>query len=190
MMDPLVLIAEDRAAARAADDPCVDRCVLGTVNSKSQVEQRVLVLRDVEDELAIFYSATSAKHRELTRQRFEASLLVFLPTVGVQYRIAANLEPIPSNIVRDSWQLKPNAAKRMDALYKRYPQSTVIGDVETFETQFLSSVPPVQAPQHSVGYFIHPQTIERLELRTDPAMHLRTRYRLSDGQWESVRLVP
>ena len=189
-MNPVKVLQEDRDLARVREDPCVDRCVLGTIDSQGEVQQRVLVLRDIDGQLALFYSATSAKHRELTERGFKASLLTFFPTIGVQYRMSIQLHPIESNIVRDSWQFKPNAAKRMDALYRRFPQGTVVSDIEEFETLYAASVPPRQAPQHSVGYFVRPELIERLVLKTDPAMHVRERYLRQNDSWVNLRLVP
>lgn len=189
-MNPVTLLRSSRSLARQKLDPCVDRCVLGTRNHLGEVEQRVLVLRDIEDELAVFYSASSAKHRELLESEFTASLLVFLPTIGMQFRITANLAQIDSALVAESWQMKPNAAKRMDALYRKFPQSTVIGDLDEFEIAFAASVPPTQSPRHGVGYFIRPKKVECLELRTDPNMHVRTLYELVNGEWRSKRLVP
>ena len=151
---------------------------------------RILVLRDIRDRLAVFYSSTSAKHRELTLDRFKASLLVFLPSIGVQYRLRAQLEVIDSEIVHEHWQLKPNAAKRIDALYQRFPQGTIVENATEFETQFAARVPPRQAPSHSVGYYIAPFEIERLELRQDPDMHRRELFNQRDNDWEVQRLVP
>lgn len=189
-VDPVALFQEDRNRARDAEDACVDRCVLGTQVHGQPVSMRVLVLRDIDDRLAVFYSSTSSKHIELASTKFKASLLVFFPTIGIQYRIRADLEQVAEDVVKSHWQLKPNAAKRMDSLYRRYPQGTVIADEEQFKTQFAAAVPPVQAPSHSVGYYIEPFEIERLELHDDPAMHDRNLFKRRNSRWEVHALVP
>lgn len=190
MTDPLHLLEQDRHLAREATDPMVDRCVLGTPHRAQGVSLRTLVLREIDDRLAVFYSRTSSKHAELLENQCRASLLIFLPTIGVQYRLDAVLEEIPKSVIESHWQLKPNAAKRMDAIYERRPQSTVIDDYDAFETLFAATVPPRKAPANGTGCYIEPWRVERLELKTDPHMHDRKLFELQDDEWHVQQLVP
>ena len=188
--DPLARLAQDRSAARRASDPMVDRCVLGTISRNRRAALRTLVLRDIDDRLALFYSNSSSKHIELMNADHVGSLLVFLPSIGVQYRMEARFEAIARSVIEAHWQLKPNAAKRMDSVYERLPQSTLVDDFEAFETQFAAAVPPRRAPRNCAGVFIVPQLVERLELRTDPTMHERIVFTRNGDGWRRQYLVP
>ena len=188
--DPIELLVRDRADARESNDPMVDRCVLGTVNRNGRAALRTLVLREIDDRLALFYSRTSAKHAEVITNGNRGSLLIFLPSIGVQYRIEARFEEISRSVIESHWQLKPEASKRMDSIYERHPQSTVIEDFNTFETLFAATVPPRQRPPKRVGNFVLADLVERLELRADPQMHDRKLFKRSETDWEVQRLVP
>lgn len=188
--DPLVLLSQDRSEAGRTNDPLVDRCVLGTVDRNGHPALRTLVLREIDERLALFYSRSSTKHVELLNNGLCASVLVFLPSIGVQYRIESRFEDIPRSVIEEHWQLKPDAAKRMDSIYERHPQSTVIEDFAAFETLFAATVPPRKSPQNGCGVFIVPEVIERLELRTDPHMHDRKLYTRKDDGWRVQHLVP
>ena len=59
-MDPIEQFYADRAEAQAAQDPMAAVCCVASYDG-AQVQQRTLVLRDVEGELAIFINATSPK---------------------------------------------------------------------------------------------------------------------------------
>ena len=188
--DPIMLLMHDRAEARKSNDPMVDRCVLGTVNRNGHAALRTLVLRDVDDRLALFYSKSSAKHPEIATNGNRGSLLVVLPSVGVQYRIDARFEEITRSVIESHWQLKPDASKRMDAIYERHPQSTVIDDFDAFETLFAATAPPRQRPPNGVGVFVIPELVERLELLADPQMHERKIYKRLGDEWKMQPLVP
>ena len=188
--DPIELLMRDRADARESSDPMVDRCVLGTVNRNGHATLRTLVLRDVDERLALFYSKSSTKHAEVLTNGNRGSLLILLPSIGVQYRINARFEAISRSVIESHWQLKPDASKRMDAIYERHPQSTVIEDFDAFETLFAATVPPRKRPPNGVGVFVDAELVERLELRADPQMHDRKLFKRSGDEWETQQLVP
>ena len=57
MTTPLELFQADRSRAREAGDPMAAVCVLATVSDEGQPEARTLVLRLVEEQLALFMQA-------------------------------------------------------------------------------------------------------------------------------------
>ena len=189
-VDPIETLMRDRDEARKADDPMVDRCVLGTVDRRGHAALRTLVLRDLDDRFALFYSKSSAKHAEVITNGNRGTLLIFLPSIGVQYRINARFEEISRSVIESHWQLKPDASKRMDSIYERHPQSTVIEDFGAFETLFAATVPPRRRPPNGAGVFIVPELVERLELHADPQMHDRKLFKRNANEWEIQQLVP
>lgn len=188
--DPLVLLSNDRVEARRTNDPLVDRCILGTVDRNGRSALRTLVLREIDERLALFYSRSSAKHVELMNNGLRGAILIFLPSIGVQYSIESRFEDIPRSVVEEHWQLKPDAAKRMDSIYERHPQSTVIDNFESFKTLFAATVPPRKSPANGCGVFLVPAVVDRLELRTDPHMHDRKLFTRKDDRWHVQHLVP
>ena len=109
-MDPIEQFYADRAEAQAAQDPMAAVCCVASYDG-AQVQQRTLVLRDVEGELAIFINATSPKWATL-QDAF--SLTTWWPSVQVQYRMQGTTSLLDSNLVAESWQLRPDSPKRMD----------------------------------------------------------------------------
>lgn len=188
--DPLELLLQDRSKARRSNDPLVDRCVLGTVDRLGHAALRTLVLREIDNRIALFYNQTSTKHVELTNHGHRGSILIFLPSIGVQYRLKSRFEKISKSVIEHHWQLKPDAAKRMDSIYERHPQSTVIDDFDAFETLFKATAPPRKSTPNGIGVFVVPELIERLELHDDPRMHDRKVFVREDDDWRVYRLVP
>lgn len=185
------MLARDRVAARQKDDPMDNRCVLGTQDRRGRVAMRTLVLRDLGHRLGVFYNASSAKSAELATSDGRASLMIFLPMIGVQYRIQAKLEPISHREIALRWRFKPDAAKRMDVVYEAMPQSSLVDDFAGVQELFDNAEPPRDTPTNSVGCYIEPYEIERLELREDPHMHARQLFTLNDaGEWTMRHVVP
>ena len=191
--DPLARLGADRAAARAQNDGGAAVCMLGTVNDDGDVEQRTLVLRDLADaaghaRLALFFSGTAPKWQQL-RRRPLCSIATWMPTIQVQYRMHARWEPIPEELVRTSWQLRPDIPKKLDWLYQEVPQSEPIERALLEARLGESQAVPDAAPDTAMGVYLLPERIERLEL--SGAVHLREHYRLdATGGWQYEHLVP
>lgn len=193
MTDPLHLLTTDRHAAHGRGDPWASLCVLATVAADGSPHARVLVLRDLEPGLCVFINASSPKQRQI-QHRTEAALLVYLASLGVQYRMDVELVALDSAVVHGSWALRPEIPKVMDWLYEtRLAQSTPIESRQTLLTMFeevrseLPSEP--SAPAGAVGYRLEPRRIERLKLSGDQ-VHERDLYEASDSGWTYSPLVP
>lgn len=188
---PLELLAADRAAARAADDPCAGLCTLATVDAAGHPKARMLVLRDVEGRLAVFCNETSPKWQEL---ELSASLaaVVWLPSLQVQYRLQCDTRPVARSLVHESWQLRPEAPKRLDWFYTRVqPQSSPIASREVLLAELgrLTLREPLKAPRTAAGVFLEPFLVERLDLNGDGVHDRRQFQRRPDG-WRETVLVP
>ncbi len=193
MEDPLALLANDRKKARVANDPWASLCVLATVDAIGEPQARVLVLRDVDARLALFINGTSPKHAEL---EFSARhvVLIYLASVGVQYRLSVVFEPLPSEIVRRSWLDRPRIPKVMDWFYERdQPQSSIVPSRDQLDRRFAeldAELPAtVEAPANALGYYLNIERLERLELAND-RVHSRRRFERSGAQWTAAELIP
>jgi pyridoxamine 5'-phosphate oxidase len=190
-VDPLALLAADRRLAREQQDPCANLCTLANVDETGLPQARTLVLRDLEARLAVFVNATSPKYPSL--ETGPVSVVVWLPTVNVQYRLACTTEPVPAATVAESWLLRPEPPKRMDWLYARVQaQSTPVESREALLAMLARLDPPepLTAPEVAMGFFLLPSRIERLDLGQADGIHDRRRYTLGNPGWYEAVLVP
>lgn len=190
-MDPWQQLHSDRAAAGQAEDPCASLCYLATVELSGAPQVRTLVLRDLGDGgLGLFVNSTSPKWEQFTAG---VSVLVYLPSLGLQYRIQASLEPIAKATVDASWALRPPTPKRLDWLYQSYQaQSSVVADQATLLDALDSQIPdaPEQAPESAQGLKLVPQQIERLDLNAQGGPHHRQLFKRENNRWLALTLIP
>ena len=182
MSNPLEQLAADRSSAFENKDPCAGLCTLASLDDSGWPDARTLVLRNLDGELAVFVNATSPKFTHLDR----VSVVIWLPTVNVQYRLRCDTTPVPAAIVADSWQLRPDPPKRMDWLYTtRQAQSTPISSREML-LEMLSSLDlpePLVAPDTARGLYLHPEQIDRLDLGMENGVHDRRRLPAGQSRW-------
>lgn len=197
-MDPLKRLHEDRRQARDSRDPWSELCVVSTVTAAGEPSARVLVVRELDldpgaavPSLGIFVNASSPKVEEFSTSSTVA-VLIYLPSVMVQYRLRCTVDPIDPSLVREAWQMRPEVPKRMDWLYETHPQSTEIGSrrklIEAVSGEHGEQ--PLVAPESAIGYLFQPFEVERLDLSHADAPHDRRRYSLSESDWTEAILVP
>jgi pyridoxamine 5'-phosphate oxidase len=193
MNDPLLQLAHDRGRARDKADPWANLCVVSTIDANQLPQSRVVVLRDVAERLAVFINGTSPKHTEFTYATHQA-VLVYLSSIGVQYRLTTTVEAVPRAIVAASWLDRPRIPKVMDHLYENIaPQSSHIESREAFMARFATldaqMADDVTAPDQALGYYLTVDRLERLELAGDRP-HTRIAYRRTPSGWHAATLIP
>ena len=198
-MNPLGRLDEDRCQARENQDPWAELCVVSTITAGGEPSARVLVVRELDPDantpespvLGIFVNASSPKVDEFSNSSTVA-VLIYLPSVMVQYRLRCTLDPIEPAVVREAWQMRPEIPKRMDWVYETNPQSSEIASrqalIDAVASQYRDE--PLRAPESAVGYVFQPVEIERLDLSGGNAPHDRRRYTARDGAWMEAVLVP
>ncbi len=190
--DPLTRLADDRARARERDDPCANLCTLASVDAAGHPQARTLVLREVDDRLAVFGNETSPKWQQMAGSA-SLAVVVWLPTLQVQYRLQCDTRPVPKPRVHESWLLRPEAPKRLDWFYTReLGQSTAVTSRDELLARLegLTLRDPLLAPRTAAGVFLEPATVERLDLATGDGIHDRILYRRQADGWHAVTLVP
>ena len=188
--DPMHLFAQERQQAWDAQDPSAALCTVANVNQAGEAELRTLVLRDVDGELAIFVNATSPKWPQL---QAGLALQTYWPSVQVQYRLRMACTEIPSEVVHESWALRPQSPRRMDWLYHHIqPQSSSIESRERLLSELanLDEQEPLVAPPEARGLSLTAIEVERLDLNQPNGVHDRRRYRRTDSGWTATVLVP
>ncbi len=191
--DPLALLSADRNEAQQRADPWASLCVLATISPQGSPQARVLVLRDLDPGLGIFINMSSPKHHQIEASG-TVGILIYLASIGVQYRLDARLAAIDPETIRSSWTLRPEIPKVMDWLYEtRVPQSTALDSREALLNLYedvQSTLPDDPgAPDGATGYRINPSRIERLQLSGD-RVHERDLYIASSEAWSHHVLVP
>ena len=212
-MDPLGWLHKDRLQARQRQDPWAELCVVATVTGAGEPSARVLVVRELDlgtetasasapqrdqphagttnPALGIFVNASSPKVDEFSHSSTVA-VLIYLPSVMVQYRLRCALNAIDPVVVREAWRMRPEVSKRMDWLYETHPQSTEIASrrmlLDTVSSE--SRAQPLLAPESAVGYLFQPIEVERLDLGHPDAPHDRRRYSAREGDWVEAVLIP
>jgi pyridoxine/pyridoxamine 5'-phosphate oxidase len=109
--DPLGLLLRDRQTAREREDPCANLCTLANVDGDGLPQARTLVLREIERRLAVFVNATSPKFPFLDDAT--VSVVVWLPSISIQYRLACATTLVEPAVVAQSWQLRPDPPPRV-----------------------------------------------------------------------------
>lgn len=194
MADPIAWLRAEREEARRKRDPNANLCVLATVDG-GEPQARMLVLRDVPADasgeplqLGLFLNRSSPKFGQLAQSASQA-VLVYLPSLSVQYRLRCALARIPGEVVRRNWLQRPLVAKRQDWLYERHPQGSALASRQQLVD--LLSVPSADtAPDSALGYLLEINRVERLQVNQPDGIHDRRRFTLNDGEWREEVLVP
>ena len=196
--DPIALVVEDRARARAAGDPLADLCVLATGGGAEETGPpgvRPIVLRDVGPQgIGLLISRTSPKWEPLSEGRYEV-LLLWL-TIRRQYRVRGGVAPMPDALVETYWNQKVHASRLLDLYYATYgAQSTTVPSRERFlegiDTlrQRYPSPEAVPRPELLRGVYLVPERIEAWRGSPD-RLHDRRRFARAGGEWREETLVP
>lgn len=190
--NPLTLLAADRRRARERDDPCANLCTLATVDASGHPQARTLVLRDLEGRLALFGNETSPKWRQIASNP-SLAIVVWLPSLQLQYRLQCTPRPVAKSVVQESWQLRPETPKRLDWFYTRVqPQSSAIDGRAALAAgvEGLRLREPLVAPRTAAGVYLEASFVERLDLATADGLHDRRAYRHHGSGWQTFTLVP
>ena len=191
-MNPIEQFIAERNLAREAADPMAHLCTVANADDAGQVHMRTLVLRDVPGGLGLFINATSPKWPYLSKA---VDLLTYWPSTQIQYRIHADVAPLAADLIKESWQLRPPAPKKMDWFYHlKLQQSSEIEDraalLQSLDGMTAELPEELHAPEEARGLLLNPTRIERLDLTQENGVHDRTLASFQDDQWTSQTLVP
>jgi pyridoxamine 5'-phosphate oxidase len=195
-VNPLTNIMNDRAEARKQGDSNADTCFLALADKDGQASVRTLVLREITDRhVVLFLNRTSPKW-QLFQQGANYELLLWYTSMQRQYRIQGTMQPLDREIVKQTWQRRPQGSKYLDYLYQEMaPQSSEIESREQLanEIQRLKQsykVDDMQAPADVGGIELIANRVEMLDLNREDRIHDRRVFSLQDGLWTVKYLVP
>jgi pyridoxamine 5'-phosphate oxidase len=190
--DPVDWLRADRARALERRDPCAGLCVVASVDAAGNPDARTMVLRDVEGRFAVFANRTSPKWPQLSGA-VPVAVVVWLPTLEVQYRLRCRADAVPDAVVHASWRLRPEIPKRLDWVYTAgLAQGSAVADRDALVAAIReAAVPdPLVAPRTAGGFFLEPFLIDRLDLAQPDGIHDRRRFERAHASWLESILVP
>ena len=191
-MNPIEQLLKDREQARANEDPCANLCTVASVDAHNLPQARTLVLRELGSRLALFLNQTSPKWQQITSTPV-ICVVVWLPSVNVQYRLQCRVEPVEKRLVDESWLLRPRIPKQLDWFYTtRQAQSTSVADRQSLVEAVTGLNDPEHefAPRTARGWYLKPFHLDRLDLANPSGVHDRHGYALVAGVWQEAVLVP
>lgn len=169
-------------------------CTLALADHEGRASARTIVLREINDlGLVIFINQSSPKWQILSRGG-HYEVLIWYPSIQCQYRIQGRAEEHPDGEVRQSWQMRPEAGKRLDFVYNTFPQSSPVPDRDQLVKAIMATQPHIDRgdppPRGVTAFQLIATTIERLDLSPELTVHDRRRFNLEDGAWQMQVLVP
>ena len=196
-LDPLALIVDDRARARAAGDPFADLCVLATDGGSTPrlPGVRPIVLRDVGPQgIGLLISRTSPKWEPLSAGRYE--LLLLWLTIRRQYRVRGGIAPMPDALVETYWNQKVHESRLLDLYYATHGANRAWsrrGSGSSRGSRRCAAGYPspesVPRPELLRGVYLVPERIEMWRGSPD-RLHDRRRFAREGAGWREETLVP
>ena len=152
------------------------------------------MLRDVDDGLALFINATSAKGRELAAER-RCQVATWYPSLQRQWRLQARAEPLSRALLRRHWQRRPRSSQVMDHLYgKGYPQSSFLPDPDDLRRAHgeLDDAlgPNPEPPDAALALGLTVISAECLQIHPADRLHDRWGFTRAGEGWTRRALVP
>jgi len=192
MQCPLESLIHDYRLALAESDTAARYCSVATVDGQ-QASTRTVVLRDITTlGPMIFINDSSPKWPVLMAGGSE--VLLFWPSQMRQYRLRGTWQVLGEDEMLEHWQNKPDAAKLLDHLYQRLPQSSTLTsaallreELDGLRQRFAGADIPFVG--NARGVVLAVDYLESWCAAAD-GVHQRRLYRRLNGDWLSEPLVP
>ncbi|MFW6095761.1 MAG: pyridoxamine 5'-phosphate oxidase [Bacteroidota bacterium] len=189
--NPLAQFNQWLEEAINAEIPEPTAMTLSTANTRGQVNSRIVLLKEVEENGFIFYTNyKSRKGQDLAENPF-ASMAFFWAELFRQVRIEGTTEKVSPKKSDEYFNSRPEDS-RISALVSE--QSQEIPDRKYLERQFETlkkkyNNQQITRPEHWGGYILYPDKIEFWQGRLN-RLHDRIQYEKISNHWKIRRLAP
>lgn len=189
--NPLAQFNQWLEEAINAEIPEPTAMTLSTANTRGQVNSRIVLLKEVEENGFIFYTNyKSRKGQDLAENPF-ASMTFFWAELFRQVRIEGTTEKVSPKKSDEYFNSRPEDS-RISALVSE--QSQEIPDRKYLERQFETlkkkyNNQQITRPEHWGGYILYPDKIEFWQGRLN-RLHDRIQYEKISNHWKIRRLAP
>ena len=179
----------ERAKQTALKEPMA--VTLATADQQGVPAARVVLLRQLDERGAVFYTnSSSAKASQLTANP-RAALCFHWDELREQIRVVGEVELVADDQADDYWARRPRESQ-IGAWASR--QSAILDSRETLERQIWQceqrfSGQEVPRPDFWTGYRVVPNRIE-FWLGQPARLHERVVYQNQDGCWDKRLLYP
>jgi pyridoxamine 5'-phosphate oxidase len=157
---------------------------LATVDERGRPRVRSVVCRRIEEDgtLWVASDARSAKNRHI-RANPAVEVVFWLPAAREQFRLAGTASFLDDHAARERvWRELSDESRALFA----WPEPGEPAEQDA--SAFAEGIPAGDAiPESFEVLLVHPEEVERLELRPFP--HRRTRWRQDEG-WRATRVNP
>jgi pyridoxamine 5'-phosphate oxidase len=169
-----------------------DAMTVASATKDGKPSARMMLLKDVDSELFVFYSNQESRKGENFSQNPKAAIVFWWPLFERQVRVEGIIEKISDNEADSYFKTRPRGS-RLAAWASN--QSRVISSREALDHRFselkaLYKGRDIPRPPYWVGYRLRHSTIEFWQGRPN-RLHDRLKYRQVDGEgWIMERLSP
>lgn len=165
--------------------------VLSTVNASGQPSQRIVLLKEWDENGLIFYTNYGSNKANEIAQNSQVSLLFPWIMMERQIIIKGKIAKISIEKSKEYFYKRPKGSQ-LGALVSK--QSEQLDGREELEARYVELAikfknEPVPFPENWGGYQIIPDSFEFWQGRSS-RLHDRIKYEQKNGSWEMVRLSP
>ena len=190
--DPLLRLAADLARAEQSEVSLPDAAVLATVGADGRPSARVILMKSVTAQEAVFYTNYQSRKAIELAANPHAALCIHWKSLGVQVRLAGRCTRLSAAESDAYFDTRP-LGRQLGALAS--DQSRPLESREVLEQRYRTLLQqhrdePPQRPPHWGGYRLRPDTIEFWTHREN-RLHERVLYRRGpDDGWTTSLLYP
>jgi pyridoxamine-phosphate oxidase len=188
--DPIALVRDWLADARAAGMAEPDAIALATAGPDGQPSTRIVQLKRIEDDAFVFTSALWTRKAQEIAANPRVSLLAYWPSMGRQVHIAGEAVVAERELAVELFSGRA-LERQLQAIVSR--QGQPIEDLSELRDRHahlmrVTEAPP-ECPQDWGAIRVVPQLIELWSEASD-RMHDRLLYEREDGRWRCTRIAP
>jgi len=190
--DPLSIFNAWFADAKATSLPNPNAMTLATVNAVGQPSARIVLLKDIDERGAVFYTNRQGRKGRDLQAVPRAALVFHWDELDKQVRIEGRVQHV-SDEESDAYFASRPRPSQIGAWASRQSEpveNRAALDAAAAEIEARYANQPVPRPPHWGGYRVSLDVME-FWLGNDARLHDRAVYtRAPDGSWQAQRLFP
>jgi pyridoxamine 5'-phosphate oxidase len=191
MDDPLQLLSEWLAEARASDAPAPAAMTLATVGEDGRPSARVLSLKRLDADGLLFTTGLWTRKAEELRSNPWAAAVFHWPALGRQARVEGRVKIAERTLAEELFAARPRGHQLQTLVSRQGEPIDGIGPLRTRLDQLRAEAgdTPLPCPEDWGAIRLVPEALELWSEESD-RLHDRLRYSRSGDEWQCARLAP